>query len=169
MDEFAMGVLDGELRLWHDLQSLGHHPHSRRIPGGSAAAVAAGECVARLGSDTGGSIRQPAALCGVVGLKPTYGRVSRYGLVAFASSLDQVGPFARNTPGLRIAARGPGRCRSPGLDQRPEPVPRYSAGLTGDIKGLKIGWHGNISFGGLDPEVKRAVDAADQKVGIARG
>src|SRR5204862_2835760 len=114
-----------------------------RIPGGSsggsAAAVAANECLASLGSDTGGSIRQPAALCGCVGLKPTYGRVSRYGLVAFASSLDQIGPFAKN-----VADAATLLTVLSGHDERdstsvPHPVPDYTTGLTGDIKGIKIG------------------------------
>src|SRR5207248_1455596 len=135
-----------------------------RIPGGSsggsAAAVAADEVIAALGSDTGGSIRQPAALCGVVGLKPTYGRVSRYGLVAFASSLDQVGPLAKT---VRDAALVLGIIS--GHDPRdatsvPEPVPDYLAALEGGIQGLKLGLPREYMIGGLDPEVKQAVDAA---------
>ena len=135
-----------------------------RIPGGSsggsAAAVAADECLASLGTDTGGSIRQPAALCGCVGLKPTYGRISRYGLVAFASSLDQIGPFTKD---VRDAAALLGAMS--GVDPRdstsvPVPVPDYTAALTGDIRGLKIGLPKEYMIGGLDPEVKAAVDAA---------
>jgi aspartyl-tRNA(Asn)/glutamyl-tRNA(Gln) amidotransferase subunit A len=135
-----------------------------RIPGGSsggsAAAVAADEAIATLGSDTGGSIRQPAALCGCVGLKPTYGRVSRYGLVAFASSLDQIGPFTKD---IRDAATMLGVIG--GHDWRdstsvPQPVPDYAASLTGNIKGLKLGLPKEYMIGGLDPEVKAAVDAA---------
>ena len=160
MDEFAMGSSTENSAFGTTCNPW----DITRIPGGSsggsAAAAAAGECIASLGSDTGGSIRQPAALCGVVGLKPTYGRVSRYGLVAFASSLDQIGPFARNVRDaalmLEVLA---------GVDPRdstsvPQPVPRYSAGLTGNIKGLKIGLAREYMIGGLDPEVKRAVDAA---------
>jgi aspartyl-tRNA(Asn)/glutamyl-tRNA(Gln) amidotransferase subunit A len=137
---------------------------AERIPGGSsggsAAAVAADECLAALGSDTGGSIRQPAALCGCVGLKPTYGRVSRYGLVAFASSLDQIGTFTKD---VRDAATLLGVIA--GHDSRdstsvPQPVPDYSAALTGDIKGLKLGLPKEYLIGGLDAEVKAAVDAA---------
>ena len=160
MDEFAMGSSTensafGPTRNPWD---------TTRIPGGSsggsAAAVAAGECVATLGSDTGGSIRQPAALCGCVGLKPTYGRVSRFGLVAFASSLDQIGPFTRDA---RDAAILLGILS--GLDPRdstsvPQPVPNYAGALSGDIKGLKLGLPREYMIGGLDPEVNRAVQAA---------
>jgi aspartyl-tRNA(Asn)/glutamyl-tRNA(Gln) amidotransferase subunit A len=160
MDEFAMGSSTENSAF-----GATRNPwDTARIPGGSsggsAAAVSAGECVAALGSDTGGSIRQPAALCGCVGLKPTYGRVSRYGLVAFASSLDQVGPFTRNARDaatmLEVLS---------GLDPRdstsvPQPVPRYAAGLNGDIRGLKLGLPKEYMIGGLDPQVNQAVQAA---------
>ena len=135
-----------------------------RIPGGSsggaAAAVAAQECIASLGSDTGGSIRQPAALCGCVGLKPTYGRVSRYGLVAFASSLDQIGPLTKDVRDGAIMLTV-----LSGRDERdstsvPEPVPDYAAALTGDIKGLRLGLPKEYMIGGLDPEVSVAVRVA---------
>jgi aspartyl-tRNA(Asn)/glutamyl-tRNA(Gln) amidotransferase subunit A len=160
MDEFAMGSSTensafGVTRNPWDID---------RIPGGSsggsAAAVAADETIASLGTDTGGSIRQPAALCGVVGLKPTYGRVSRYGLVAFASSLDQVGPFTKNVSDSATLLGVLG-----GLDPRdstsvPKPVPDYTKALDGNIRGLKLGLPKEYTIGGLDPEVKSAIDAA---------
>jgi aspartyl-tRNA(Asn)/glutamyl-tRNA(Gln) amidotransferase subunit A len=160
MDEFAMGSSTENSAF-----GITRNPwDAERIPGGSsggsAAAVAADECLAALGTDTGGSIRQPAALCGCVGLKPTYGRVSRYGLVAFASSLDQIGTFTKD---VRDAATLLGVIA--GHDSRdstsvPQPVPDYSAALTGDIKGLKLGLPREYMIGGLDAEVKAAVDAA---------
>ena len=160
MDEFAMGSSTENSAF-----GLTRNPwDTTRIPGGSsggsAAAVAADECIATLGSDTGGSIRQPAALCGVVGLKPTYGRVSRYGLVAFASSLDQIGPFTKNVRDAAVLMEV-----LSGLDPRdstslPRPVPRYAAGLDGNIKGMKIGLAREYMIGGLDAEVKGAIDGA---------
>jgi aspartyl-tRNA(Asn)/glutamyl-tRNA(Gln) amidotransferase subunit A len=163
MDEFAMGSSTENSAF-----GVTRNPWDQtRIPGGSsggsAAAVAADEVIAALGSDTGGSIRQPAALCGCVGLKPTYGRVSRFGLVAFASSLDQIGPFTKD---VRDAATMLGVMS--GHDPRdstsvPQPVPDYAAALTGDIKGLKLGLPKEYLIGGLDAEVKSAVDAAVKK------
>jgi aspartyl-tRNA(Asn)/glutamyl-tRNA(Gln) amidotransferase subunit A len=160
MDEFAMGSSTENSAF-----GITRNPWDpTRIPGGSsggsAAAVAADEAIAALGSDTGGSIRQPAALCGCVGLKPTYGRVSRYGLVAFASSLDQIGPLTKD---VRDAATLLGVIG--GHDPRdstsvPQPVPDYAASLTGGIKGWKLGLPKEYMIGGLDPEVKTAVDAA---------
>ena len=163
MDEFAMGSSTENSAF-----GVTRNPwDTSRIPGGSsggsAAAVAAGECIAALGSDTGGSIRQPAALCGVVGLKPTYGRVSRYGLVAFASSLDQVGPLA-TTVSDAAAILGVISGRDP-LDSTsvPRPVPDYVSALDGNIRGLKLGLPREYMIGGLDAEVKSAVDAAVKK------
>ncbi len=162
MDEFAMGSSTENSAF-----VTTRNPWDlTRIPGGSsggaAAAVAADECLASLGSDTGGSIRQPAALCGVVGLKPTYGRVSRYGLVAFASSLDQIGPFTkdvRDAATLLHVISGRDDLDSTSL---PEPVPQYTAALNGRIKGLKIGLPKEYFVAGLDPEVSAAVKAAVQ-------
>lgn len=160
MDEFAMGSSTENSAYFTTCNPW----DTSRIPGGSsggsAAAVAADECQATLGSDTGGSIRQPAALCGCVGLKPTYGRVSRYGLVAFASSLDQIGPFTKD---VRDAATLLNVIS--GYDERdstsvPEPVPDYTTALTGNIKGLKVGLPKEYFVGGLDKEVTDAVNTA---------
>ncbi len=164
MDEFAMGSSTENSAFFTTLNPW----DATRIPGGSsggsAAAVAADEAIATLGSDTGGSIRQPAALCGVVGLKPTYGRVSRYGLVAYASSLDQIGPLTKD---VRDAATMLGVIG--GHDPRdstsvPEPVPDYVAALDADIKGIKLGLPREYMIGGLDPEVKRAIASAVQRL-----
>ncbi len=135
----------------------------QRVPGGSSggssAAVAAGLCTGSLGTDTGGSIRQPAAFCGVVGLKPTYGRVSRWGVVAFASSLDQVGPLARSVADaallLEVIAGFDPR-DSTSLDA---PVPPYTKSLATDVKGLKIGLPREYYEGEIDPEVRAALEA----------
>jgi aspartyl-tRNA(Asn)/glutamyl-tRNA(Gln) amidotransferase subunit A len=160
MDEFAMGSSTENSAF-----GVTRNPwDTTRIPGGSsggsAAAVATDECIASLGTDTGGSIRQPAALCGVVGLKPTYGRVSRYGLVAFASSLDQIGPFTKD---VRDSATMLGVLS--GVDPRdstsvPQSVPNYANALAGKIRGLKLGLPKEYMIGGLDAEVKAAVDTA---------
>jgi aspartyl-tRNA(Asn)/glutamyl-tRNA(Gln) amidotransferase subunit A len=135
-----------------------------RIPGGtsggSAAAVAADLTPLALGSDTGGSIRQPGALCGVVGLKPTYGRVSRYGLIAHASSLDQIGPLARTAHDAALALSiiaGPDPADA---TSAPEPVPDYTAALTGDVRNARIGIPRRLLEQGVDAEVSRAINAA---------
>jgi aspartyl-tRNA(Asn)/glutamyl-tRNA(Gln) amidotransferase subunit A len=160
MDEFAMGSSTetsgfGITRNPWDL---------KRIPGGSsggsAAAVAADECIAAIGSDTGGSIRQPAALCGVVGMKPTYGRVSRYGLVAFASSLDQIGPFSKDVEDCSILMNV-----IAGYDPRestsvPAEVPDYRQYLARGIDGWTVGIPKEYFIEGIDPEVMTAVRKA---------
>ena len=160
MDEFAMGssTENSAFVTTRNPWDLSRVPGGSS--GGSAAAVAADECFASLGSDTGGSIRQPAALCGCVGLKPTYGRVSRYGLVAFASSLDQIGPFTKDIQDSALLLNA-----ISGLDPRdstsvPEPVPDYTKALDGNIKGLKLGLPKEYMIDGLDPEVKTAVQNA---------
>jgi aspartyl-tRNA(Asn)/glutamyl-tRNA(Gln) amidotransferase subunit A len=157
MDEFAMGS-----STEHSAFFPTHNPWDlERVPGGSsggsAAAVAAGMAMGALGSDTGGSIRQPAALCNVVGLKPTYGRVSRYGLVAFASSLDQIGPFARNARDTALilqAIAGPDPRDS---TSSPDPVPDYSASLNSSIKGLRIGIPAEYWVEGTQPGIVKVV------------
>ena len=160
MDEFAMGSSTENSAF----QVTSNPWDASRIPGGSsggsAAAVAADECVAALGSDTGGSIRQPAALCGCVGLKPSYGRVSRYGLVAFASSLDQIGCFTKETRDAATVLQVLSGADSRDSTSVPQPVPDYAANLTGNIKRVKLGLPREYMVGGLDPEVKQAVDAA---------
>ena len=163
-DEFAMGS-STENSAYHPV----HNPRDKsRVPGGSsggsAAAVAAEMAVATLGSDTGGSIRQPASFCGVVGLKPTYGRVSRYGLIAFASSLDHIGPFAKTVKEVAlvlrtIAGRDPMDSTSADV-----PVPDYLTELEKPVKGLKVGVAKEYFGGGLDPEVRAAVETAIEKL-----
>jgi aspartyl-tRNA(Asn)/glutamyl-tRNA(Gln) amidotransferase subunit A len=163
-DEFAMGS-SNENSAWKPV----HNPRDlSRVPGGSsggsAAAVAADLAVATLGTDTGGSIRQPASFCGVVGLKPTYGRVSRYGLIAFASSLDHIGPLTKTVRDAAIilqiiAGRDPMDSTSAEV-----PVPDYVAELEKPVRGLKIGLAKEYLAEGLDPEVRRAVEAAVQSL-----
>ncbi len=164
LDEFAMGsstensAFGPTRNPWDD----------SRVPGGSsggsAAALAAGMCVASIGSDTGGSIRQPAALCGLVGLKPTYGRVSRYGLVAFASSLDQIGPFGWTVADVALLAAVISGHDPKDSTSVPTEVPDYLAKLEQPIKGLRLGVVREFDLaGGIDPQVKSAVDAAIAK------
>jgi len=161
LDEFAMGSSTETSAFGPSRNPWNPEKVPGGSSGGSAAAVAAGECIGSLGSDTGGSIRQPASFCGVVGLKPTYGRVSRYGLVAFASSLDQVGPFSTSVADaaelLQVIA---------GADPRDStclkaPVPDYRAALSQPVAGLKVGIVREcFEAEGLDPQVKASVLAA---------
>jgi aspartyl-tRNA(Asn)/glutamyl-tRNA(Gln) amidotransferase subunit A len=167
MDEFAMGSSTetscfGVTRNPWDLT---------RIPGGSsggsAAAVAADECIAALGSDTGGSIRQPASHCGVVGLKPTYGRVSRYGLIAFASSLDQIGPFTKDVEDCAILLNVIAGYDPKESTSVPEAVPNYRAVLGRGIQGWRVGIPREYFIAGIDPEVEAAVRGAIASVEAA--
>jgi len=160
MDEFAMGSSTetsyfGVTRNPWDLE---------RIPGGSsggsASAVAADECIASLGSDTGGSIRQPAALCGIVGLKPTYGRVSRFGLIAFASSLDQIGPFSKDVEDTAIMLNEISGYDSNDSTSVPAEVPDYRSFVGKSIEGWKVGIPKEYFVEGIDPEVAEAVQKA---------
>ena len=160
LDEFAMGSSTENSGLFTT-----HNPWDLdRVPGGSsggsAAAVAARMAPLGVGSDTGGSIRQPAALCGVVGLKPTYGRVSRYGLVAFASSLDQIGPFARNVSDAALLLGAIARHDPMDSTSAPVETPDYEAALTGDVRGLRIGVPKEYFALGVHAEVREAVEAA---------
>jgi len=166
LDEFAMGS-SNENSAFGSVKN----PHNKdKVPGGSsggsAVAVAAGLCDAALGSDTGGSIRQPASFTGTVGLKPSYGRVYRYGLVAFASSLDQIGVFANTTADVayvlqQIAGHDRNDSTSADLD-----IPDYQKALSGSVKGLKIGLPKEYFAEGLDPEIKSSIlNLADQLKG----
>ncbi|HAV23035.1 MAG TPA: Asp-tRNA(Asn)/Glu-tRNA(Gln) amidotransferase subunit GatA, partial [Bacteroidetes bacterium] len=164
MDEFAMGSSTensafGRVHLPQDVS---------RIPGGSsggsAVSVRAGMATTSLGTDTGGSIRQPAAFTGVVGLKPTYGRVSRYGLIAFASSFDSIGPFGSTVHDVAsvlqvIAGKDPNDATSSDV-----PVPDYRMAMTGNVKGLRIGLPKEYYGDGLDPHVRKAVEVQVEKL-----
>ncbi|HLX38814.1 MAG TPA: Asp-tRNA(Asn)/Glu-tRNA(Gln) amidotransferase subunit GatA [Candidatus Binataceae bacterium] len=168
MDEFAMGSSTensafGPTRNPHDLERV-----AGGSSGGSAAAVAAYECLASLGTDTGGSIREPASFCGVVGIKPTYSRVSRYGVIAYASSLDQVGPFARTVRDAAIMLRALAGIDRSDSTCSARAVPDYERALTGDVKGLRIGVPKEYFVEGMQTEVEKSVRealAALQKAG----
>jgi aspartyl-tRNA(Asn)/glutamyl-tRNA(Gln) amidotransferase subunit A len=163
-DEFAMGSSNENSAF----KPVRNPWNLDRVPGGSsggpAAAVAAGLAAVSLGSDTGGSIRQPAGFCGVVGLKPTYGRVSRLGLMAFASSLDQIGPFARSVEDAAITLQAIAGHDPQDSTSSPEPVPDYRAALTGDIAGMKLGVADEYSVEGMETGVARAVDTAIEQL-----
>jgi aspartyl-tRNA(Asn)/glutamyl-tRNA(Gln) amidotransferase subunit A len=160
MDEFAMGGSNenSSFQITYNPWNTEHVPGGSS--GGSAAAVAAGEVYFSLGSDTGGSIRQPAAYCGIVGLKPTYGLVSRFGLVAFASSLDQIGPLTKNVEDSAyllqtIAGHDPKDSTSANVD-----IPDYISALSGDVKGLRIALPKEYMGEGIDPAVRESVLSA---------
>lgn len=160
MDEFAMGssTENSAFHPTHNPWDLG------RVPGGSsggaAASVAAGECLFALGSDTGGSIRQPAALCGVTGMKPTYGLVSRFGLVAFASSLDQIGPLTKDVEDSALVLSVIAKYDPKDSTSIPGGRPNYSNSLVNDVRGLKLGLPKEYFGEGVEPEVENSVKRA---------
>jgi aspartyl-tRNA(Asn)/glutamyl-tRNA(Gln) amidotransferase subunit A len=160
LDEFAMGSSTENSAFFPTRNPW----NTDRVPGGSsggsAAAVSADQCIAALGTDTGGSIRQPAACCGIVGLKPTYGLVSRFGIIAFASSMDQVGPMTKDVTDCALllqAIAGHDPADSTSVNRS---VPRYSELLTGDVKGLRLGIPTEYFVSGMQPEVEQAVREA---------
>ncbi|MCH7718054.1 MAG: Asp-tRNA(Asn)/Glu-tRNA(Gln) amidotransferase subunit GatA [Chloroflexi bacterium] len=164
MDEFAMGS-----SVEHSAFFPTHNPWAtERVPGGSsggsAAAVAADEAIVALGSDTGGSIRQPASLCGVVGLKPTYGRVSRYGLVAFASSLDQIGPLTKDVRDCALVLNAIAGHDARDATSAPGDVPDFTEALTGEIDGLRVGVVQEYVPDDLDPAVRGVAEAAAREL-----
>ncbi len=160
MDEFAFGS-STENSCFYPTRNPWD---TGRVPGGSsggsAAAVAADEAIWALGSDTGGSIRQPAAFCGVVGLKPTYGRVSRYGLIAFASSLDQIGPLTKDVTDCALLLKSISGHDPRDATAAPEPVPDFTRSLVNDIKGMRVGIPKEYFIEGIDPEVRAIVTEA---------
>jgi aspartyl-tRNA(Asn)/glutamyl-tRNA(Gln) amidotransferase subunit A len=163
LDEFAMGSSTENSAT----QPTRNPWDTSRVPGGSsggsAAALASGMCLGSIGSDTGGSIRQPAALCGVVGLKPTYGRISRYGLVAFASSLDQIGPFGKTVSDAALLLQIIAGHDAKDSTSAPQAVPDYLRELDQPLANLRIGVVKEYDLAGVDPQVKAAVDAAIEK------
>ena len=159
-DEFAMGS-----STENSAYGVTHNPWDlERVPGGSsggsAAAVAADLCLGAFGSDTGGSVRQPASLCGVVGVKPSYGRVSRYGLIAFASSLDQIGPLAKDVTDAAMLLRAIAGHDPLDSTSMPTAVPDYAAHFRSDLKGVRVGVPKEYFIDGMQPEVEQAIRAA---------
>jgi aspartyl-tRNA(Asn)/glutamyl-tRNA(Gln) amidotransferase subunit A len=160
MDEFAMGSSTENSAFFTTANPWDRNRVPGGSSGGSAAAVAAAECVYALGSDTGGSIRQPASFCSVTGFKPTYGRVSRYGLVAFASSLDQIGPLTQDATDCALVLDAIAGYDSQDSTSSPLPLPSYSTCLTSDIKGLRLGVPKEYFVQGMQPEVAAIVKEA---------
>src|SRR5580704_5098251 len=160
LDEFAMGSSTENSAIGPTLNPYDLERVAGGSSGGSAAAVAADECLGSLGTDTGGSIREPAAFCGVVGIKPTYSRVSRFGVIAYASSLDQVGPFAKTVRDAAILLRSLAGGDPADSTCSTRPVPDYEQALTGDVKGLRVGVPREFFVEGMQPEVEDAVRAA---------
>ncbi len=165
MDEFAMGSSTENSAL-----QITRNPwNTECVPGGSsggsAAAVAARIAVASIGSDTGGSVRQPASFCGCVGLKPTYGRISRYGLTAYASSLDQIGPITRTVKDAALLLGAMAGHDPMDSTSCPSPVPDYTAALTGSIRGMRLGVPKEYFVKGIDPDVEACVQAAIRQCG----
>jgi aspartyl-tRNA(Asn)/glutamyl-tRNA(Gln) amidotransferase subunit A len=160
LDEFAMGSSTensafGPTRNPYDTERV-----AGGSSGGSAAAVAADECLGSLGTDTGGSIREPASFCGVTGIKPTYSRVSRFGIIAYASSLDQVGPFGKTVRDCAIMLRSLAGADPADSTCSTRPVPDYEAALSGEVKGLRIGVPREFFVDGMQPDVENAVRVA---------
>jgi len=160
MDEFAMGssTENSSVKVTRNPWDMSRVPGGSS--GGSAAAVAADSAFGGLGTDTGGSIRQPASLCGVVGVKPSYGRVSRFGLVAFASSLDQVGPLTKTVRDSALIVNAMAGHDPQDSTSLNEPVPDYTKNLGRDLKGMRLGLPKEYMIEGIDPQVKSAVDTA---------
>jgi len=160
LDEFAMGSSAENSAFFPTRNPW----NLERIPGGSsggsAAAVAADQCIAALGTDTGGSIRQPAACCGVVGLKPTYGRVSRYGIIAFASSMDQVGPMTKDVRDAALLLQALAGHDPADSTSSNRSVPDYATALNGDVKGLRLGVPKEYFVSGMQPQVEKSVRSA---------
>ena len=167
MDEFAMGSSTEHSAFFTTRNPWDYERVPGGSSGGSAAAVAADEAIFSLGSDTGGSIRQPAALCGVVGMKPTYGRVSRYGLVAFASSLDQIGPLTKDVTDCAIVLEAICGHDPRDATSAPHPVPNWPEEMKRDVKGLRVGVPQEYFGAGIDPEVEQSVrNAIDQLLSL---
>jgi len=164
LDEFAMGSSTEFSAFYPTANPWDPSLVPGGSSGGSAAAVAADEALVALGSDTGGSIRLPASFCGVVGLKPTYGRVSRYGLVAFGSSLDQIGPLAKDVTDAAILLGAIAGFDPNDSTTLPWPVPDYAAGLGADVKNIRVGVPREYFVEGMDPLVKQAIETSVQQI-----